>query len=214
MTEKLFGRGRRGGVLLIAGAVLGAAIAGPGATIAQKAMNFNQASADKRYVKRTEVRQAGAIQEAALPFSSTTFAPIVATTIKTPGPGFLTVNGSLSAKDQSGADPSKLQYRLAVGTTPLNGTLQAFELFLPGSNATGVANERQNGSANGYLVIPRKGAYDVQLQAQVGAAGQVVDVLGRSVNAVFTPKVKIGKGKKKGGGGGGDGGGRRGEVGP
>ncbi|MGH2923298.1 MAG: hypothetical protein ACRDKH_04630 [Solirubrobacterales bacterium] len=198
MTEKLFGRGRRGGVLLIAGAVLGAAIAGPGATIAQKAMNFNQATADKRYVKRTEVRQAGAIEEASVPFTSATFAPVVSTTIKTPGPGFLTVNGSLSAKAQ-GMTTSKLQYRLVVGTTPLSAAPQSFELFLPGSAVAGLANERQNGSANGFVVIPRKGAYDVQLQAQVGAAGQTVDVLGRSVNAVFTPKVKVGKrGKKKG----------------
>jgi hypothetical protein len=201
MKEKLFGRGRRGGVLLIAGAVLGAAVAGPGATIAQKAMApFNQKTADKRYVKRTEVRQAGAVEEAPLRFTSAAFTPVVTATIKTPGPGFLTVNGSLSAKDQGGAD-NKLQYRLAVGTTPLSTTPQAFELLLPTTDA------RQNGTANGYFRVPSKGTYEVKLEALSADAGEGADILGRSVNAVFTPKVKVAAAKKKkktGGDGGGN----------
>lgn len=203
MKEKLFGRGRRGGVLLIAGAVLGAAVAGPGATIAQKAMNFNQATADKRYVKRTEVRQAGAVAETPLAFNSTTFSPVVSTTVKTPGPGFLTVNGSISAKDQN-ATAHGLQYRLVVGNTPVSSTPQAFELFLPNNN------DRQNGSANGYVTIPSKGSYEVKLEAQNTVAGETSDILGRSVSAVFTPKVKLGKAKKKGAGDDG----RRGEARP
>ena len=201
MKEKLFGRGRRGGVLLIAGAVLGAAVAGPGATIAQKAMGpFNQKAADKRYVKRTEVRQAGATQDAPLAFNSATFSPVVSTTIKTPGPGFLTVNGSLSAKDQN-APAHGLQYRLVVGNTPVSPTPQGFELWLAGTDT------RENGSVNGYVTIPSKGSYEVRLEAQNATAGEVSDVLGRSVNAVFTPKVKVaggGKKKKPSGGGGGE----------
>jgi len=199
MTEKLFGRGRRGGVLLIAGAVLGAAIAGPGATIAQKAMNQNKAG-DKRYVKRTEVRQAGTVAESPLRFTSTSFAPVATATIKVPGPGFLTVNGSLSAKDLGGA-PNKLQYRLTVGGTPLTTTPQAFELLLPATD------DRQNGSANGFVKVARKGRVEVRLEARSATGGEGADVLGRSVNAVFTPKVKPGKGKKgkqKTGGGGGN----------
>ncbi len=199
MTEKLFGHGRRGGVLLIAGAVLGAAVAGPGATIAQKAMNLNPKQADKRYVKRNESRQVGKVEETPLTVASATFTPIVQTNLKTPGPGFASINGSLSAKGQ-GATGGKLQYRLVVGNTPLSTTPQAFELFEPATN------ERQNGAVDGFVKIPRKGNYPISLQA-LSVGGNAVDVLGRSLTAVFTPKVKVGKGKKKkqGGGGGGAG---------
>ena len=50
--------------------------------------------------------------------------------MKAPGAGFLVIHGSLSAKDDGAAGDDKLQYRLAVGTTPLTTTPQAFELFL------------------------------------------------------------------------------------
>ena len=197
MTERLFGRGRRGGVLIIAGAVLGAAIAGPGATIAQKAMNLTTKSADKRYVKRTEMRVAGQTVETPLPaFNSATFTPIAQATVKAPGPGFILINASLSAKDdEATAAGSKLQYRLAVGTTPLSTTPTSFELFLTD------ADTREDGSIDGFAKVARKGPLDVKLEAQ-SVGGAAVDILGRSITAQFVPKAKIGTKKKKGSGGG------------
>lgn len=203
MTERLFGRGRRGGVLIIAGAVLGAAVAGPGATIAQKAMNLTTKTADQRYVKRAEVAAAGG-QVADTPltkFTSATFSPIATTTVKAPGPGRIIVNGSLSAKaDNTGGD-DKLQYRLTVGGTALSTTPQAFELFL--DEAT---DGRQNGSVNGIATVARKGPVTVNLEAQNVAPSTGVDILGRSVVAQFVPKAKVAKagGKKKKPSGGGN----------
>ncbi|MDP9228763.1 MAG: hypothetical protein M3M99_06855 [Actinomycetota bacterium] len=185
MTERLFGRGRRGGVLLIAGAVLGAAIAGPGATIAQKAMNLNTTTGDKRYVKRAELLAAGKTEEAPLTkFTTTSFAPIASATIKAPGPGFLVVNGSLSAKDDGAIGDDKLEYRLAVGTTPGSTTATSFELFMPHLSG------RQNGSVDGIFKVARKGPQTVTLQAQNVAPSTGVDILGRSLTATFIPKVK------------------------
>lgn len=205
MKEKLFGRGRRGGVLIIAGAVLGAAVAGPGATIAQKAMNLTTTTGDKRYVKRSEVPAAGAVVEAPLTnFNSTSFTSIANTTLKAPGPGTLIVHGSLSAKDNAvGGANTKLQYRLAAGTTPLSADAQSFELFL---SEDPTLNIRQNGSVDGIAKIARKGPVDVQLQAQIAAGGSGAHVLGRSITAQFVPKAKVaGKSKTKkpseGGGG-------------
>ena len=63
MRDKLSKGGRRGGVLLIAGAMLGAFIAGPGNSIAQKVMGFTATTADKRYVKRGETLAAGKTDE-------------------------------------------------------------------------------------------------------------------------------------------------------
>ena len=192
MTERLFGRGRRGGVLLIAGAVLGAVIAGPGATIAQKAMNLTTATGDKRYIKRGQIVATGKVEEAQLTkFTATTFTPIVSTRIKAPGPGFLVVNGSLSAKDDAALGDDKLEYRLAVGATPLSTTPQSFELFMPHNSG------RENGSVDGFVKVARKGPLDVQLQAQNAAGSTGVDILGRSVTATFIPKAKAGKKKKK-----------------
>jgi hypothetical protein len=206
VKEKLFGRGRRGGVLIIAGAVLGAAVAGPGATIAQKAMNLTTTTADKRYVKRSEVPATGAVVETPLVVNQTAFTPIANATIKAPGPGTLVVHGSLSAKDRAagGAD-TKLQYRLTAGGTPLSATPTSFELYLPDG-----IDARHNGSVDGIAKVARKGPIEVQLQAQMTAGGDGAEVLGRSVTAQFVPKAKVAgkKGKKKTGGGGG------GNVGP
>jgi len=200
MKEKLFGRGRRGGVLLIAGAVLGAAVAGPGATIAQKAMApFNQKTADKRYVKRAEVAPvAGQTVETPLTkFATATFSPIATANIKVPGPGTVVVHGSLSAKDDAdGAQPGKLQYRLSVGGTPLTTAPNAFELFLPNDPAA-IADSRQNGSVEGIAKVTRKGSVPVNLEAQNVAPSTGVDILGRSVTATFVPKAKVGKRTKK-----------------
>lgn len=208
MKEKLFGRGRRGGVLIIAGAVLGAAIAGPGATIAQKAMNLTTTTGDKRYVKRSEVPAAGAVVEGPtnLAATATTFQSLANTSIKAPGPGTLIIHGSLSAKDAAapGVGADKLQYRLTAGGTPLNTTAQAFELFLP------TGDERQNGSIDGIAKVARKGPVEVKLEGQLAAPATGADVLGRSLTVQFVPKAKVtptkGGGKKKGGdtGGGGN----------
>ena len=203
MTERLFGRGRRGGVLLIAGAVLGAAIAGPGATIAQKAMNLTTSTADKRYVKRAEMRAAGVTVDTTQRVTATTFTPIAETTLKAPGPGFLVLNGSLSAKDDGNATPDTLEYRLAVNGAPIPVAPNAFLLYLNSNQA------RENGSIDGFVQVPRKGPVDIQLQAQNLPGSTGANVLGRSLTVQFVPKAKVGKkGKKKGGGGGG------GNVGP
>ena len=209
MKEKLFGRGRRGGVLIIAGAVLGAAIAGPGATIAQKTMNLTTTTGDKRYVKRSEVPATGAVVDTPLALTQTAFTPIASATLKAPGPGTLIVHGSLSAKDRAagGAD-TKLQYRLSAGGAALNTNPNGFELYLPND-----PDARHNGSVDGIAKVARKGPVEIQLQAQITAGGDGAEVLGRSVTAQFVPKAKVGKkGKKKGGNTGGGGGG--GNVGP
>jgi hypothetical protein len=190
MIERLFGRGRKNGVLLIAGAALAAVVIGPGATIAQKAMNLTTTTGDKRYIKRSEVQQAGTTVEAPLKLTSTTFTPIATATIKAPGPGFVTINGSLSAKDDATAGASKLQYRLAVGTTPLSTTPQSFELFLPTSE------DRMNGSVNGFAKVARKGTLEIKLEAQHAVGSTSADILGRSLTAVFTPKAKAAPTKK------------------
>ena len=192
MKEKLFGRGRRGGVLIIAGAVLGAAVVGPGATIAQKAMNLTTETGDKRYIKRGQIVGAGQTVEAPLTkFTSTTFAAIASANVKAPGPGFLVINGSLSAKDDGAIGDDRLQYRLAVGTTPVTATPQSFELFLPHTDS------RENGSVNGFVKVASKGTYEVKLEAQNVAPSTGVDILGRSVNATFIPKAKAATTKKK-----------------
>jgi hypothetical protein len=207
MTERLFGRGRRGGVLLIAGAVLGAVIAGPGAVVAQKAMNLTTQTGDKRYIKRGQIAGVGKTEEAPLTkFTSASFTSIASATFKAPGPGTLVVNGSLSAKADNdvGAVNDKLQYRLAVGTTPLSATATSFELFL--TEAPAGEDPRENGAVNGVFKVTRKGPLDVALQAQNVAPSTGVDILGRSVNATFIPKGKLAKKKpkKKPSGGGGE----------
>ena len=205
MTERLFGRGRRGGVLLIAGAMLGAVVAGPGATIAQKAMNLTTTTADKRYIRAGSVVNAGAVAETPLTtFTAASFQSIAQTTIKAPGPGTIAINANLSAKDDAttGAAPgNKLQYRLAVGTTALSANATSFELFLPHAGAAPGDETRQNGSVTGVFKVARKGPQTIDLQAQVAGGGSV-DILGRSISATFVPKGKIvtkKKGQTKGG---------------
>ena len=76
MKDKLSSNGRRGGVLLIAGALLGAFIAGPGNSIAQKVMGLDATTADKRYVKRGETLAAGKTDETPVAkFNTKTFTP-------------------------------------------------------------------------------------------------------------------------------------------
>ena len=190
MTEKLFGRGRRGGVLLIAGAVLGAVIAGPGASIAQKAMDLTTTTADKRYVLRGETLAAGKTVETKIEkFKTATFTPVATAKINVPAAGFLYVDGAISAKDDSSTvGDGKLQYRLAVNNTPLSTLPESFELFL--SDAT---DGRENGSVNGVFKVTGKGQLKVHLQAQEVAPGTGSDILGRSVSAVFVPKGKLPK---------------------
>ncbi len=190
MTEKLFGRGRRGGVLLIAGAVLGAVIAGPGASIAAKAMNLTTTTGDKRYVLRGETLAAGKTIETKIDkFTTPTFTPIATAKINAPSAGFLYITGAVSAKDDSAtAGDGKLQYRLAVGSTPLSTVPESFELFL--SDAT---DGRANGSVNGVFKVSAKAELKVHLQAQEAAPGTGSTILGRSVSAVFVPKGKLPK---------------------
>jgi hypothetical protein len=194
MTERLFGRGRKAGVLLIAGAVLGAVVAGPGASIAQKAMSLTTTTADKRYVKAGSVINAGKTEEAPqTKFVAATFTSIASTTVKAPGPGTLLVNGNLSAKDDATtATPagSKLQYRLNVGTTPLSTTATSFEMFLAHAGVAPGDETRQNGAVTGVVKVARKGPVTISLQALVAGGGSV-DILGRSVSATFVPKGKV-----------------------
>jgi hypothetical protein len=189
MTEKLFGRGRRGGVLLIAGAVLGAIIAGPGAVVAQQAMNLTTTSADKRYIKRGETVAAGKVVETKIDkFTNNTFSPIATAKINAPSAGWLVINASISAKDDSTtAGDGKLQYRLAVNDEPLSKTPESFELFL--SDAT---DGRENGSVDGVFKVS-KGQMKVHLQAQEVAPGTGSTILGRSVAVTFVPKGKLPK---------------------
>lgn len=194
MTERLFGRGRRGGVLLIAGAVLGAVIAGPGAVVAQKAMDLTTTTADKRYIKRGETVAAGKIVETKIDkFTTSSFTPIATAKINAPGQGWLVINGAVSAKDDNTtAGDGKLQYRLAVNNTPLSTVPESFELFL--SDAT---DGRENGSANGVFKVTGKGELKVHLQAQEVAPGTGSAILGRSLSVTFVPKGKLPKSTTK-----------------
>ncbi len=198
MTERLFGKGRRGGVLLIAGAILGAVVAGPGASIAQKAMSLTTTTADKRYILRGETVAGGKTVEAKIDkFNSSTFTPIVTAKINAPGAGFLYVTGALSAKDDIttvSGNHSKLQYRLSVGSTPLSTVPESFELFLE-DGLTG--DPRENGSVTGVFKVARKGQLKVNLDAQQVVANGSATILGRSVSAVFVPKGKLPKTKGK-----------------
>jgi hypothetical protein len=190
MTEKLFGRGRRGGVLLIAGAVLGAVIAGPGAVVAQKAMDLTTTTADKRYIKRGETIAAGKVVETKIDkFTTATFTPVATAKINAPAAGWLVVNGSISAKDDSTTvGDGKLQYRLAVNDTPLSTVPESFELFL-----SDITDGRENGSVDGVFKVSGKGQMKVHLQAQEVAPGTGSTILGRSVSVQFVPKGKLPK---------------------
>ena len=190
MTERLFGRGRRGGVLLIAGAVLGAVIAGPGLSIAAKAMNLTTTTGDKRYVLRGETIAAGKTVETKIDkFTSPTFTPIATAKINVPSAGYLYINGAVSAKDDAATvGDGKLQYRLSVGSTPLSTVPDSFELFL--SDAT---DARENGAVNGVFKVTAKGSLKVNLEALEAAPGTGTTVVGRSVSALFVPKGKLPK---------------------
>jgi hypothetical protein len=190
MIERLFGRSRRGGVLLIAGAVLGAVIAGPGLSIAAKAMNLTTTTGDKRYILRGETIAAGKTVETKIDkFTTSTFTPIATAKINVPSAGYLYINGAVSAKDDSAtAGDGKLQYRLAVGNTALSTVPESFELFL--SDAT---DGRENGAVNGVFKVTGKAELKVHLQAQEAAPGTGSTVLGRSVSALFVPKGKLPK---------------------
>jgi hypothetical protein len=199
MIKKVFGTGRRGGVLLIAGAVLGAAIAGPGASIALN--GFNQMSADKRYVLKGTTLAGGQTVETKIDkFNSSTFTPIATATINAPAAGFLQVVGNLSAKDDTtttSPNGTKLDYRLSVGSNPLSNTQDSFELFLP-DLASPTIEQRQNGGVNGVAKIAAKGPVKVTLDAKTDSGGSAT-ILGRSVSAVFLPKGKLPKTKGKSG---------------
>lgn len=199
MIHKVFGSGRRGGVLLIAGAILGAVVAGPGASIALN--GFNQTTADKRYVLKGTTLAGGQTVETKIDkFNSSSFTPIATATINAPAAGFLQVVGDLSAKDDTTTTSptgTKLDYRLSVGNTPLSNTADSFELFLP-DLASPTAEQRQNGGVNGVAKIAAKGPVKVTLDAKTDTAGGSATILGRSVSAVFLPKGKLPKTKKTG----------------
>ncbi len=194
MRERLFGRGRKGGALLIAGAVLGAVIAGPGASIAQKAMSLSTTTADKRYIKKGETVAAGKTVETPIDkFTTTTFTPIATAKINAPGVGWLYITGTVSAKDDSAtAGDGKLQYRLAVNDTPLTTSADSYELFLPDG-----LTARENGSVTGVIKTTAKGEFRVHLQAQEAATGTGSTILGRNVSVMFVPKGKLPKTKTK-----------------
>ena len=192
MKERLFGEGRRGGVILIAGAMLGAVVAGPGIGLAAKAMNLTTTSGDKRYIKRGETIAAGKTVETKIDkFTTSTFAPIATAKVNAPGVGWLYITGTLSAKDDSAtAGDGKLQYRLAVNDTPLTNTAESYELFLP----DGVTS-RENGAVTGVIKTTAKGEYKVHLQAQEATPGTGSTILGRNVSVMFVPKGKLPKTK-------------------
>src|SRR5262245_52630177 len=182
MIEKLFGRGRRGGVILIAGAVLGAAIAGPGASIALK--GFNQMTADKRYVLKGQTLAAGQTVETKIDkFTSSSFTPIATATVNVPVAGFIQAVGSVSAKDDvttTSSNGTKLDYRLSIGNNPVSNTADSFELFLP-DLASPNAEQRENGSVNGVSQVTTKGPTKVILEAKVDNSNAAATILGRSV---------------------------------
>lgn len=190
MKERLFGEGRRGGVLLIAGAMLGAVIAGPGVGIAAKAMNLTTTTADKRYIKRGETIAAGKTLETKIDkFTSSTFTPIATAKVNAPGVGWLYITGTLSAKDDSAtAGDGKLQYRLAVNDTPLTTNAESYELFLPDG-----LTSRENGAVTSVIKTTAKGQYLVHLQAQEATPGTGSTILGRNVSVMFVPKGKLPK---------------------
>jgi hypothetical protein len=195
MKERLFGKGRRGGVLLIAGAMLGAVVAGPGAVVAQKAMkNLTTTAADKRYIKKGETVAAGKTVETKIDkFTSTTFTPIATAKVNAPGVGWLYITGTLSAKDDSAtAGDGKLQYRLAVNDTPLTTNAESYELYLPDGLTT-----RENGAITSVIKTTAKGEYKVYLQAQEATPGTGSTILGRNVSVMFVPKGKLPKATKK-----------------
>jgi hypothetical protein len=179
-------RGRSGAVLLAAGALLGAVIAGPGGSIAASVMNLTQTSADKRYVKSGSVLVAGRQTEAKqTQFTSTTFTPVVQTTIKAPTAGFLQITGTISAEDDAAVGAGHLQYRLKVGSTPLSTDPQAFELDVPDGG------KRQNGSITGYVKVAAPGTQTISLEAQEKSGATGATLWGRSISAVFVPKGKF-----------------------
>jgi hypothetical protein len=191
MMKKVFGRGRRGGVILIAGAVLGAAVAGPGMSIA-----LNQMQGDKRYVLKGTTLAGGQTVETKIDkFNSSSFSPIATATINAPAAGFLQVVGDLSAKDDTSTtstNGTKLDYRLSVGSTPLSNTADSFELFLP-DLASPTLDQREDGGVNGVAKVAAKGPQKVTLEAKVDNANASATILGRSVSAVFLPKGKLPK---------------------
>ncbi len=202
MTQKLFGRGRRGGVLLIAGAILGAAVAGPGISAAVKmtGTKLTTTTGDKRYVlKGTTLATSKTVETKIDKFNSTSFSSIADTTVNVPAAGFLQVVGDVSAKDDvtttSGVNGTKLDYRLSVGSNPLSKTADSFELFLPDIAPT--ADQRENGSVNGVATVSTKGPVKVSLDAQVNSGGSAT-ILGRSLSIVFVPKGKLPKTTKTG----------------
>jgi hypothetical protein len=199
MRDRL--KGRQGVVLVITGVILGAVVAGPGASIAQKAMkNLTTTTADKRYVLRGETVAGGKTVEAKIDkFTTSTFSPIVTAKINAPSAGFLYVTGAVSAKDDStttSANHSKLQYRLSVGSTPLSNTPESFELFV--SDVLPNVEGRENGAVTGVFKVARKGQLKVNLDAQQVVPDGAVTILGRSVSAVFVPKGKLPKTTKTG----------------
>ena len=187
MREKLSGRGRKTGVLLVTGVILGAVVAGPGASIAQKAMSLTTTTADKRYIKRGETVAAGKTVETKIDkFTSTTFSPIATAKLNAPGVGWLYINATLSAKDDSAtAGDGKLQYRLAVNDTALTTSAESYELYLPHG-----VTARENGAV---IKTTAKGEYKVSLQAQEAATGTGSTILGRNVSVLFVPKGKLPK---------------------
>jgi hypothetical protein len=190
MRERLFSS-RRSGVLLVAGAILGAVVAGPGAVVAQNAMKaLTTTTADKRYIKRGETVAAGKTVENRIDkFTSSTFAPIATTKLNAPGVGWLVINATLSAKDDTTTlGDGKLQYRLAVNDTALTTQAASYELLFPHG-----LEERQNGAVTGVIKTTAKGAYTVQLQAQEASPGTGTTILGRNVSVQFVPKGKLPK---------------------
>jgi hypothetical protein len=197
MIDKLFGSDRRGGVLLIAGLLLAAFVAGPGTSIAQKVMGLTATTADKRYVKRGETLAAGKTEETKIEkFNSTTFTPLAQAKLNAPGAGFLYITGDLSASDDvTTPGGSRLQYRLAVNDTPLTTTAETFELTLEEDTLPAAPNPRANGSVSGVIKTTAKGEYKVVLQAQeaAGAPAGSSTIYGRGVNVIFVPKGKLPK---------------------
>jgi hypothetical protein len=189
--------GRQGAVLLAAGALLGALIAGPGGSIAQKVtdqakknVRLTTTVADKRYLKAGSTTAAGQVTESQIAkFNQTSFGPLATASVNAPQQGFLQIVGSLSAQDDTATPGAgQLQYRLKVDTTPLSQTAESFQLDLPDGGG------RENGSINGVAVV-QKGTHQVVLEGQEKGTGSTVH--GRSLSAMFVPKGKPPKGKKK-----------------
>ena len=193
-AEKL--RGRRGAVLLTTGALLGAIVVSAGGSIA--ATMFNQASADKRYVKSGSVLTAGRTIETKQPLAAgAAFTPVATTQIKAPLAGMIQVTATISADDDIAVGAGKVQYQVKVGNTILNPTDPGAFILDPAEGTPPTNTTRASGEITGGVKVPAAATVPITLLAKEAGAGSIIQ--GRSISALFVPKGKfpVTKTKKK-----------------